>query len=401
MSIFAKTSWALKSSLLWSCLLWCMPVQATDVTHRGYFEGRYQYFFGFDPELETFLQSIDPGFSDRGYHPEQPHGGIFRTRSILDLGFSETQSVNLAAQAYWSLGFFERSQNAFGEVASLERASYTTSGAQYDLTLGKQALTWGSGLLLNPTDLFFQSAPGDPWQERPGVWSIRHVQDISEESSLTTVLALDDDCCKTVGIARFEWTMDTWDLATQAGWRQEHNEVSIGVDVKGDVEVGVWLEAMVTYGVDLDHWQFDGELGVDYTFDLLNGLYLAVEWLHSGAGVEEDYLMSLLGGKMNERSVFLGLDYAVALARLTFSSDWAFSLVSVNNVRDPSGSLVGQLTWMVSGWIEFIVGGAWSYGDSESEYGLSFSDANMVGPGLLGSRLAPEAFLSSWVRIYY
>jgi hypothetical protein len=140
---------------------------------------------------------------------------------------------------------------------------------------------------------------------------------------------------------------------------------------------------------------------LDYTFDLFQGLYLAVEWMHHGAGQRGDYVAGVLGADSSERPVFLGQDYAVGIARLVFDMDWSGSVVSITNLRDPSGALVGQLTWLASDWMELIVGGTWNYGDGESEYGLALPAGPMVPPSLQGERVTPEASVSTWARFYF
>ena len=97
--------------------------KALEASFRGYVEGRYHAFFGLDPALEEFFQSIDPAFDTYGYHPDTPHGEVLRVRSTLNVDFLENFRVILAGQAYSFRGFYRRPQNQLDDVVSLERAS--------------------------------------------------------------------------------------------------------------------------------------------------------------------------------------------------------------------------------------------------------------------------------------
>lgn len=366
----------------------------------GYLEGRYHAVFGLDGRLAK----LPLDFDKLGFHPEETHGLILRARPTLKLRIGDEMEISATAQAISYHGFFDRDQDSVSDVVSIDRLYAAISRGPVDLTLGKQTMPWGSGILLKPTALA-QSVPAtDLRAEREGLWAARLYIAASDEAGFTFVAATPEDaCCYPTILGRFTIDFAESGLSAQVAWLDASDDVQVGIDFKTEFEIGFWVEA--TYAVHMsgqnDVGTLEAEVGVDYTFPVFLGWYTALEWLHHGAGIADknDYLTSGLQG--TERGFFLGTDYGVLLNRIAVHANWQILLVSMLNLRDLSGIVAPQVQWLATDQLDLSVGGNLTFGAHGGEYTLEVPNLPFVPPDLVGKRIVPATAVYSWVRYYF
>lgn len=382
----------------------------------GYLEARVYGIFGVDEALAELASTL----STLGGLALPIQGDLnekwavqTRLRPTATLRYGELASLKLTVEGHTSHGFFEHPMDSLGDVVALEQLVGTVTTGPIDLAFGKMVVAWGSGLLFNPTDVFNVRPPDDLNAERQGVWATRVTWGITDMMNLSIIAALDEeDCCDPTVATRYDVTVDLTDLATTVVWQDAEERLVFGFDVKSEAEVGFWAEA--NYSMDLtDPGAFghiDCELGVDYTFDVLDGWYLALEWIRVGDGVDSSYIQNLVDSDTTSaRPMLSGIDYLMALTRLSIGTEWTVQLLNLTNLRDPSGLVLLNVGWAATGWLELTLGGTVTYGGSDSEFGLSVPDSLDV-PGLgptpvseelRGARMVPRGTAYLWSRFFF
>ena len=381
----------------------------------GYFETRHTGVFGLDTDFESKIKSLGLpiDFDTLGFHPSHRYGVVNRLRPTLKLHVGEKATAVATVEGHSYHGFFKRTQDEIGDVVSVERLDLTLSDGVLDVAAGKMLFPWGHGLLLNPTDLFVERPPGDLRAELPGVWAVKALFGLGTDQNLTAIVATHEDgCCHPFVIGRYDLQVGVTDGAATVAWDEGGDRAVFGLDVKSEAEVGFWVESSFTLAdlkKDSPRWYFDVEAGVDYTFDVLDGLYVAAEYLRQGEGRSRDYTSTVLTADPKRRTAFLGKDYAALLIRWTINNDWQLQVLNLVNAHDPSGIVVPQLTWLPLGSLELILGANIAYGKKGGEYAMTIPDEVAV-PGVgtvpapdsvRGERLVPLAQLFLSGRYYF
>ena len=378
----------------------------------GYLEVRLFGVFGVDEELAQLGGAVD--FDAAGFHPDEIWGLQLRLRPTLKVHIGELASVVATAEAHAAFGFFGRAYDSVDDVVGVERLYATLTAGPLDLTLGKQLIRWGYGLFLNPTDLNNTRTTGDLDAELPGQWAARAVFAVSETSNLQLAVMLDEDaCCEPVAVARMDGTVDLTDMAGVFAWSARTDELVFGFDLKTEFEVGAWAELSWTWNLELEDWHVDAELGLDYSFDVLQSLYLALEWIYQGDGAGDpwdapgseplpDYFQVTIDSfQSGTRRQLLGTQYLLLLARLGITAQWQLQLLHLLNLRDPSATASLQATWWPHGSWELVAGVQVNYGRQGGEYALVVPSGGLVPEAVQGARITPWALAFLWARFYY
>jgi hypothetical protein len=176
-----------------------------------------------------------------------------------------------------------RTYDEVSDVASIERLFLDIKLPAADIRLGRQPVNWGSALFFNPTDIFSQVLITEPWQERDGVDAARVNVPIGEDIQITGLVAGLDDYQTWRGGLRGSMHVGATDIALIGS--SDGSTWFAGLDAKGDLEVGWWVEG--GFEGDLtgtDEGALKVSAGLDYSFPVLEHLYLATQVYHDGSG---------------------------------------------------------------------------------------------------------------------
>lgn len=187
------------------------------------------------------------------------------------------------------------------------RACVRYTAEQYEIRLGLQKISFGSASMLRPLMWFDRIDPRDPLQltdgvtallgryfflnnaniwlwglygnEKPGVWDIGKTQKHVPEAGGRFQFPIGKGEMAFTGHFR---QVDTAGLPLQASAFAGIPEAKFGIDGKWDVGPGIWFEGTRVHkfretGV-LNH-QTMLNLGMDYTFGILNGITVGAEYL--------------------------------------------------------------------------------------------------------------------------
>ncbi len=357
-------------------LCWVVPVAlADDVT--GYVEVRADYGHGLEGERWGLHERLRPTVElaphervrvvstfqvvlDQGRHPEQ---------EAVDLLEAQLPTVVTNTCPLPDPG---EPIDEVSDFLSLERLFVDVYGERADLRVGRQALNWGSAILLNPTDLFAETLLTTPWQERQGVDAARATVPLGDRHQVMAVAAVsrwDDDGLEGLeGRFGLRPTLNVagTDLSPVASATTE-GEYFLGLDAKGQLVVGWWLEGGVHLAPLLDGEapQLEASVGVDWSVVVLDGLVLAAQYTYDGTGLADpdDYSPTARGSTLptpdcayaeqeepdGAPRFTIGRHYALASARLSLFDDYQLAATGLMNLQDRSAVLVPSLSWKPGG----------------------------------------------------
>ncbi|MEJ2202699.1 MAG: hypothetical protein P8170_01180 [Gemmatimonadota bacterium] len=233
---------------------------------------------------------------------------------------------------------------AWHDIDRLALSVYTEAG---DLTLGRQAITWGISNLFPVADLWAQFSPFElDTEEKPGIDAIRFLTYPGSGWEVDAVVAdrgsLDDLSAAVRASVALSWA----DLYVAGGKLWNEAMAMAGMSAP----VGAWKlrsEAVLPY--DLDDDEIDrirATLGVDW---MGNGLVLSGEYHFNGVGAGDpaDYVTVLSDPRFARgESYYLGRHYAGGAVVWTPGNDRLNLTVSaLLNLQDPSTAITPVLTY--------------------------------------------------------
>lgn len=267
---------------------------------------------------------------------------------------------------------------AWHDVDRLSLTLYTGLG---DVTMGRQAITWGISNLFPVIDLWTQYSPFElDTEEKPGIDALRVLSYPASGLELDMVVADKGSADDISAGIRASLALSWADLHLAGGkfWNELLGIAGISAPL------GVWkLRAEGTFPYDLDEDEAKLPrltLGVD----LLGGeTMISGEYHFNGIGVEEteDYGQALEDPRiLRGESYYLGRHYLGALASWTPGNDrLSVSLSSMVNLQDGSSVVTPILTYDLGQETRISLGGLLSTGDTpllgpspvlRSEYGM-------------------------------
>ncbi|MFH1538263.1 MAG: hypothetical protein ABIH66_04840 [bacterium] len=298
-------------------------------------------------------------------------------------GFSSSQNTYRALDAAlnWSRG--EESSAALW----LDRFNMRFSFPNADLTIGRQAVTFGKAYFWNPLDVF---APFDPSQfdrdYKPGVDALRYDLYLSDFTGVTLVGAAGAklsppgsvarapqsfaaDWYGSALLARYFTTVNGWDYSVQGG--KVHGGWQLGVGAVG--EVGAWqtrVEAawfsasgnpprsMLVAG-DLFEDSLTTVIGVGRYYE--NTLDIELEYFHNGSGDSRDLDTSFFRQQYGATRQ-IGRHILGGMASYEFDPLLKGQLVTLVSLTDRSSQFQPLLTRSLSDDSDVVFGATLSFG---------------------------------------
>ncbi len=306
-----------------------------------------------------------------------------------------------------------------GDYLSVERLHIDLNLKSVDLTIGRQALNWGSGLVFHPTDLYAEVVATEPWRERRGVNAVKAAIPVGDHQ-ITAVVAVDDDLsplyAEEIGApdvsaaVKATFRVGGTDLSA-VGHVASDEDWFAGADLRGNLGVGWWVEG----GWHGKAGAAEVVAGVDYSFDVLDSLFVAAEYRYDGTGARpEDYdYAARSGGVSNpfdcpflettsvpdEPRFTLGQHYADALVRLAVTEDFGVSGLVLVNLLDGTGYAVPDAYANVGSHATVHLGAQIPFGE-DGEFRPAAEDLTYSSGAYSAdlSGLLPDATLLGWVR---
>ena len=187
---------------------------------------------------------------------------------------------------------------SFQDRTFLDNAYLRLSFPSFDLMVGKQQISLGTGYAWNPTDVFNFKDLMDPTYEQPGHNALRIDCSLGNAFSLLALYSPESNWEESGKLLRLKGRWGHFDfsvIGTETEWTITDYYTSIatqkrrrlvGGDFAGELlGLGVWAEGAYNFVGDFeDFWEL--LVGGDYTFD--SELYLMLEFYHHSLG-KSDY----------------------------------------------------------------------------------------------------------------
>ena len=262
----------------------------------------------------------------------------------------------------------------------LDNIYLRTSFSKFDLTIGRQPLSLGTGYAWNPLDIFNRKELMDPTYEQPGINALRMEIPMDLDGiHLDAIITPDSTWEMSTKMIQIKKGLGRFDISlngayqhhlvpnTEADYPYDQVYFAGGAFVGEFWEFGLWGETL--WSLDVDDNFGEVVLGTDYTLN--NGLYLMCEYLHNSLGADKDdlqfdhYMYNYSG---ETHSLMKNYIFAVGMYNVT---DYiASSMVVFGNLDDNSYILAPQIDWEV---FEDVTVGVWvsqSIGDKDTEFGI-------------------------------
>lgn len=235
-----------------------------------------------------------------------------------------------------------------------------------NLTIGRQRVSWGTGRIWNPTDLFNPINPASYFKiEKDGADLAAAQVYLGNFTDLTLVVNPQENLPDNNGAFRFRSNYKTYDFSLLGGYFDKR--YVIGGDFAGNFfTAGVRGEGIVSADRnDLKSNYAKLILGMDYQFT--GKLYALIEYQHNGQGTgnKAEYdLDALLTGEiinLAQNYIFLSASYQM--------NPLLNSMFSYNgNLDDHSGFVTLTATYSLKSNLDLGLGAQLTFGSEFSEY---------------------------------
>lgn len=290
----------------------------------------------------------------------------------------------------------------------LDRLSLTYQPSWGMLRLGRQAVTWGNGLLFNPMDLFNPFSPraidkdyktGEDmaycrvYTEKAGSWQLLYVprRDAADGETKWEHSSL---------AAKVRYFYGDLELNFLAA--EHYKDEVVGLGISSYLGGAAWrVDATRTFlNSDIqrsDFWNLTANIDYSWTWWGKNW-YGFLEYYHFGLGTtryQEAVSDPVLMDRLERGETFvLGENYLAGHLRIEIHPLVNLYLTVINNLHDPSGSVQPRLTWDAKQNVTFTLGSTLYYGEKGTEFGgIEAPSSNY--------RIKPANSLYLWATLYF
>jgi hypothetical protein len=289
----------------------------------------------------------------------------------------------------------------FADRIFLDNAYIKLAFEKFDLTLGKQQISIGSGYVWNPLDLFNVKDVLDPAYEQPGHNALRIDIPVGTDYTLTALYSPEDVWSNSSGLLQFKGRISRFDysiVAVQKYWRfhdysrfdpAAFNFVAmperrrlIGGSTAGELfGFGVWAE----YGYnDMETSDDFHEIvvGGDYTFDFQT--YVMAEFFRNTSAKTDfrDYDINDWMRQLAAEQKSIARDQFYLFAQHPITDFIYLGLSTIYSISDNSAALVPTLNYNLAENVDILAYLNVNFG----EEGKAFS-RNTGSGGLLRARV--------------
>jgi len=265
----------------------------------------------------------------------------------------------------------------------LDRLNLTYTTDRGTLRMGRQALTWGNGMLFNPMDLFNPFAPTAIQRDYKLGEDMLHLQRplADGEAQLlylprrdTTSGEIENDQSSLAGKWHFPLRAMEVDLMAA----QHYNDVILAAGASGYLGGAAWRSDLVYTILDdeetaNDFWQLVANMDYAWQWGGKN-IYGLIEFYYNSLGKSKDYTRALEDPSISERisrgELFtLGNTYLAGQIQVELHPLVQTHLITIINLTDPSLIFQPQLAWDVGTNFQIILGAGFNWGHDGSEFG--------------------------------
>lgn len=240
------------------------------------------------------------------------------------------------------------------------------NGTSGSLIIGRQRISWGTGRVWNPTDVFNPINPANFGKiEKDGADAASMKFYLGQLTDLQLVYNAEYHFKYSNYAARFHTNILSYDFSIMSGFVDKR--LVNGGDFAGDISgAGIRGEALVSSDIT-DHGGYFVKwiLGADYQFT--DKLYGMLEYYHNGQGSLDRSNYDLIG--LYEGTILnLAKDYFVVSGSYQLTPLITVTLSSNSNFNDGSGYFAGTIDYSASDNTSISLGTLYTYGGTQTEY---------------------------------
>jgi hypothetical protein len=278
----------------------------------------------------------------------------FSRFNLLSTGRTNRQLIDLTWNAV--------SDNKFSLNHFIDRLYFRYGFTNGNLIIGRQRISWGTGRIWNPTDLFNPINPANFSKiEKDGADAVSLKLIFGSFTDLHIVYNPLEKINDSNFGARFRTNFNEYDISFMGG--RFDNIYVAGFDFAGNLfDAGIRGEGIYTFE---DENYFKYILGCDYQFT--PELYALIEYHFNGAGKSkksEYQLLKLIRGDI----LNLNRNYLSASVSYLLTPLFNLSVSNTLNLKDKSGYLVLLGNYSLNENFDITAGLQMTYGDDFTEY---------------------------------
>ena len=278
----------------------------------------------------------------------------------------------------------------------LDRASADVSVGLFDLTVGRQAVGWGRGLLFGAVDIFAPFSPLESDREwRRGIDAVRLRAPITDRISVDAVGAFGESVEKSAFAGRVQGYVGDTDGELFVGRRRDDYFYAaslslpvLGAELHGEFAAFA-VPSPVSNDVLGDDFVAKALVGGSRTFDVLGGLYVIAEYHYSGFGVcdvedpEELGDPGFIERYASGDTQILGRHAMAVQLSYGFAGVTPISLTWLSSPVDGSGVLIPSVNWVYSDSVTLSASGYVPHGAGPRDGALRSEHGATPAGGLL------------------
>ena len=300
-------------------------------------------------------------------------------------------------------------ENDFIAYHRLDRLNLTYAFDRGSLRLGRQALTWGSGLIFNPMDLFNPFSPtavqrdykvGDDMLLLQLSMGDREAQFLYLPRRDPQTGRVENDQSSFAG----KWHFPVGNLEVDIMAAGHFDDLLFGMGASGYWGGAAWRSDIVYTLVDDadqdDFFQLVANLDYAWQWGEKN-IYGLIEFFYNGLGEGDNYDRALFSGEISSRiergELFtLGRTYVAGQLSAELHPLMQTSLTAIVNIADPSAIFQPLVVWDIASNFQCIVGANINVGSNGTEFG-GFD----VGTAAGTVKVAPADSRYLWLTYYF
>jgi hypothetical protein len=306
-----------------------------------------------------------------------------------------------------------RDKDSYILVQRLDRLNLTINLNWGLFRIGRQAITWGNGLIFNPMDLFNPFPPADIQRDYkvgddmvlahiglPADTDIQLLYVVRRDPDTNNIEA---DRHSLAALLHFAAGTTEFDMMAT----RHYDDYVAGLGSRGIWGGAAWrLDATATFlndgkGKNTTNY-LSGVANIDYSWIWWQkNFYGLIEYYYNGLG-ESDYPGALSNPDITNRLIrgelfALGKHYLSTEFQVELHPLFKVFLTGINNLEDPSGILQPRAVWNMTQNLEMKIGANIFYGDNGSP-GSEFGGFIIPGTNI-HSRSPDNAYL--WFNYYF
>ncbi|MGM0508450.1 MAG: hypothetical protein ACQERZ_04725 [Fusobacteriota bacterium] len=204
---------------------------------------------------------------------------------------------------------------------------------KYDISMGRQPVSWGFGSLLNPIDYTLGAESMEEETSSKNIDAFKFYYPIGWSDSITLVVS-DENYKPKLGI-RGRKLIKGYDITGNIITNTNSEETRFGFSGKGDLKnIGVYG----SYGYNLDKSDYNLVLGMDYSFMVsdLNKLSIQGEYLKDNTGFFQGILSEYVGEAKK-----VGEDVIAGILSYNIDDFSNVRILSITDISEDISSIMG------------------------------------------------------------